>query len=135
MTPRHENETQRAYVERVLLTERRIRVYDVLYNLAYANGRKCSITRLASIVHTLRHQAGWEIAESHEAGLAVYRLVAAPEGAVPEHARPVQPWQSGWTCPTCGGVPAQEPEALLGGIGRAWCARCDSQRMFRRHAA
>lgn len=135
MTPRHPGETQRAYVERVLLTERRIRTYDVLYSLAYDDGRKCSISRLAAVIHTLRHDAGWEIAESHDDGLAVYRLVAAPEGAVPEHARPRAPWQAGWSCPTCGGVPASEPEALLGGIGRAHCATCHAPRLFRKAAA
>lgn len=78
MTPREPGETQRAYVERVLTTEGRFATYDALYSLAYSNGMKCAITRLAAIIHTLRHEAGWAIDESHENGLAVYRLVAAP---------------------------------------------------------
>ena len=133
MTARNVGETQRAYVERVLLAERRVRTYDVLYGLQYTDGRKCSITRLAAIVWTLRHD-GWEIEESHDQGLAVYRLRSAPESAIPQHARPMADWQRGWTFPTCGGVPASEPEPLLGGLGRAHCATCGSQRLFRKES-
>lgn len=93
MTPRQAGETQRAYVERVLAAEGRIATYDVLYGLSYADGQKCSITRLAAIIHTLRHEAGWTIAEGHENGLAVYRLVAA--------AGPGRPVGKVRQCPGC----------------------------------
>ena len=94
MTPRMAGETQRAYVERVLATEGRISAYDALYRLSYADGSPCSITRLAAIVHTLRHEAGWGIAEFHEAGLAVYRLTSRPGTG-----RPVGGVRA---CPGCG---------------------------------
>lgn len=129
MTPRLANETQRAYVERVLATEGRVSTFDVLYGLAYEDGRKCSITRLAAIVWTLRHETPpWDIEESHEDGLAVYRLRSKPSTATVTN---LAGWQRGWSCPKCGSAPASQPTVLLGGIGRAWCSKCSAEQMFR----
>ncbi len=92
MTPRRPGETQRAYVERILRDEGSISTFDALYSLAYADGRKCSITRLAAIVFTLR-QDGWTIADVGERGtLAMYRLVSAPSSRSLTGAR---------VCPSC----------------------------------
>lgn len=119
---RHPRESQRAYVERVLRTEGRIATHDALYALTYDDGRPCSITRLAAIVHELRAD-GWDIASFVQPGaLAVYRLVAiAPD--VP------------WRCVECGTPALFDVAPVLGGMGRSRCDACHATRYFRRAAA
>ena len=129
-------ETQRAYVERVLLSEGSISAWDCLYEGRYEDGGRFSITRLAAIIWTLRHEAGWDIDETApQGGLAVYdvrRVGYGPEA--PRTSAPAVPaWAQGWRCTTCGAPPAREPEPLLGGMGRAHCKACDGT-MFRRAA-
>lgn len=135
MTPREARETQRAYVERVLREAGRFATYDALYGLHYESGQKCSITRLAAVIHDLRRD-GWIIdTEDERAALAVYRFVAAPRShaaarvAVPR--LPVPEWVERWRCADCGSRPASEPAALLGDLGRAFCLTCGAQRYFR----
>ena len=82
MIARFEGETQRAYVERAFRSDREVATYDVLYNLRYYGGGKCSITRLAAIVCALRLE-GWDIdTKNDEGATAVYRLIAAPPNGV-----------------------------------------------------
>lgn len=89
MIARFERETQRAYVERVLRTERRLATYDALYNLTYRDGTKCSITRLAAIVCQLRIE-GWNIQTLEgEGATAIYRFMSGPD--VPEAAAAIPP--------------------------------------------
>lgn len=77
--PIHESESQVAYVERVLRHVGSIATYDALYGLTDTHGRRRSISRLASVIHTLRHQRGWVIAEMAGAGaLATYTVVMEP---------------------------------------------------------
>lgn len=163
MIPRYDTESQRHYVERALRAEGEIRTYDVLYSGTYHDGRKFSITRLAAIIHDLRHDHGWDIATSGGTGeTAVYRLAYAPPIAEPRKTvrplghsatgpqvaqvldlEPVAPiaesslpdWARGWRCSDCGGRPAAEPQPLLGDLGRAPCAVCRTARLFRRAAA
>lgn len=159
MIPRYDTEPQRHYVERVLRAHGEIRTYDVLYSGTYHDGRKFSITRLAAIIHNLRHEHGWDIATSGGTGeTAVYRLAYAPPIAeprktvrplavVPSESRlldrePVAPineatlptWARGWRCTECGGRPAAEPAPMLGDLGRGPCAVCHAARYFRRAA-
>lgn len=153
MIARKPGESQRAYVERALRIHGEIRTYDVLYDLAYTDGRKCSITRLAAIIHDLRHDDGWDIETRGGTGeTAIYRLryvrplressppVPEPEPTFPlEPVRPVAEaslpeWARAWRCAECGGRPAAEPVPLLGDMGRAPCAVCHAARTFRRAA-
>lgn len=77
--PIHESETQVGYVERILRHVGSIATYDVLYALTDTNGRRRSISRLASVIHTLRHERGWVIDERSGPGeLALYTAVMAP---------------------------------------------------------
>lgn len=119
---RHPRESQRAYVERVLRTEGRIATHDALYALAYDDGRPCSITRLAAIVHELRAD-GWDIASHMEPGaLATYRLVSRGT-CVP------------WRCVECGAPAVFDVTPVLGGMGQSRCDACHAKRYFRRAAA
>lgn len=129
MTPRRHGETQRAWVERVLRTDGRIAAYDALYNAEYVNGGKFSITRLATIIWTLRHEQGWIIDETSLPGrLAEYRLVRVGS----EKPRiPAPTTGAAWACQVCGGAPAYEPSPLLGGMFRSKCASCREVRIFR----
>jgi hypothetical protein len=122
MTTRRGTETQRAYVERVLRTEGRIATFDVLYSLAYDDGRKCSITRLAAIIHELR-AVGWNIATDAPGALATYRLIGIAESAIP------------WRCVDCGAVAIFDVRPVLGGMGQSRCDACHATRYFRRAAA
>lgn len=80
----HDGETQTAFVERVLREDGAIATYDVLYALRDDRDRPRSITRLAAVIHTLRHERGWDIAETHADGaLAEYRVVRAPGNGRP----------------------------------------------------
>lgn len=152
MTPRRRGESQRAWVGRVLRTEGAIATWDCLYNGRYEDGAPFSITRLAAIIWTLRHEDNLTIDESAEPGhLAVYTL--RPSGhealtaAVYEASRQaayrrtrealdaVPTWAQGWTCASCGGPPASAPQEMLGGLGLASCDRCGQQRHFRKRAA
>lgn len=141
----YEHETQRRFVERVLRSDGRIAVADVLWHTTHPDGSKAAITRLASVIHTLRHLAGWEIETEDEAGkVAVYLLrFAPPSGVRPPIAAvgvsrastpvPEQPeWSRGWSCADCGGSPASEPSVLLGGMARAHCRNCGQSRYFKR---
>lgn len=68
------DETQRAFVERVLREEGEISAYAAMYGLRDEDGHGRGITRLAPIIETLR-RAGWEIETRAAPGQqAVYRL-------------------------------------------------------------
>lgn len=121
MIPRRSRESQRAFVERVLRTEGRIETYDVLYGLAYDDGQKCSITRLAAVICDLRAE-GWNIATADDGALATYRLVAASEPSAP------------WRCVECGSAAILAVAAVLGGMGQGRCDACHTRRYFRRAA-
>ena len=72
------DETQRAYVERVLLAEGSISTHEVMYDLVNVYGHPKRITRLAPVIEMLR-KAGWEIRTIAPPGQqAVYRLLRAP---------------------------------------------------------
>jgi hypothetical protein len=116
---RHLGESQRAYVERVLRANGVIATYGVLYGLEYDDGSKCSITRLAAIIHELR-AAGWNIVTSEPGFLAVYR-VAAPALA--------------WHCLDCGSVAIFTVAPVLGDMGQGRCDACHTTRYFRKVAA
>lgn len=153
MIPRYDGEKQRHYIERAFRAHGSIRTYDCLYELAYRDGRKCSITRLAAIVFELRAD-GWDIATSGGKGeTAIYTLRYCPPlrevrvtkaslrepldlEPVPAIAEVSLPeWARSWRCSDCGGRPAAEPVAMLGDLGRAHCAVCRTPRLFRRAAA
>lgn len=129
MNHRQPKESQRAYVERQFRETGQVRAYDVLYSLYYADGRKCSISRLAAIVLDLRKE-GWDIA-TKGGQLAEYHLITTPEGkAAPR----VEGWQQGWACVVCGSLPASVPSGM-GGLGFASCANCGTRTAFRKQAA
>jgi hypothetical protein len=158
---RYDPEPQKAYVERLLRAYGSLSTYDCLYNLAYHDGRKCAISRLAALIFELRAD-GWLIDTDDAQGeLAVYRLryappiaeprvtgrgrapvapVAAPEPDAPvllsiEPPEPPAPsWAGAWRCADCGGRPASEPQPMLGDLGRGFCSGCGAQRYFRRAA-
>lgn len=158
---RYDPEPQRAYVERLLRAYGSLATRDCLYNLAYHDGRRTSITRLAAIIFGLRDD-GWDIDTTNEQGeLAVYHLryappitepritgrvhaptasVAAPEPETPvllsiEPSGPPEPvWAVRWRCSDCGSRPASEPQPMLGDLGRGFCGGCGAQRYFRRAA-
>lgn len=124
--PMAEHESQVDYVERILRHVGSIATYDALYGLTDAYGRKRSITRLASVIHTLRHQRGWVIDEAsgpHE--LALYTVVSGPPRAP---TRPVVPL---WRCVACKAPPAARPEPVLGGMAQGPCPRCGKGAYFR----
>jgi len=116
MIARHANESQRAFVERVLKTQGQVATYDVLYALTYDDGRPCSITRLAAIIHELRSD-GWDITPDTSGGLATYRLAAEPRPA--------------WKCLECGTVAFLTIHPVLGGMGQGRCDNCHATRYFR----
>lgn len=121
MRPIGARETQKHYVERVLLADGHISTYGALYELRDEDGRPRSITRLAAIIEPLR-KSGWTITtrgESHE--LATYVLISSPLSA--------------WRCTTCGSEARGEPAPLLGGMGEAFCFGCSKSRLFARRAA
>lgn len=127
---RRQGETQRQFVERDLVASGRIKAYDCMYTLEYEDGSRCSITRLAAVINDLRRD-GWTIDTTGPHGqLAVYHLRTRPGGrsAEPE-------WSRGWRCADCGGNPANQPETLLGNMGRAYCGGCGAQRLFRKSVA
>lgn len=77
--PIAERESQVEYVERILRHVGHIATYDVLYSLTDTFGRRRSISRLASVIHTLRHERGWVIDERSGPGeLALYTVVMEP---------------------------------------------------------
>jgi hypothetical protein len=160
MIPRYDGESQKHYVERALRTHGRIATYDALYNLVYHDGRKCSITRLAAIIWDLRDERWNIVTEGGKGETAVYRLAYAPPirepqvtvrplgslpspVAVPLDLEPVAAvaeaslpeWARQWRCSDCGGRPVSEPAPMLGDLGRAICAICDTPRYFRRSVA
>ena len=126
---RRHGETQRQFVERELAEAGRISAFDCVYSLTYADGSRCSITRLAAIIKELRDD-GMAIDTVGEHGrLATYALRSQPVS------RPSEPeWKNGWRCSDCGAGPVSEPEQLLGDMGRAFCGSCGAQRFFRRAA-
>ncbi len=133
MIPRNHGETQRAYVERVLRGEGVIATRDALYGVDYDDGRRCSITRLAAIIHGLRGE-GWDIASHVRAGeLATYRLHALPGAAA---ARPPGPPTAApdWHCVVCGAPAVFDVRPALGGMGQSRCDACHGVRYFRRAA-
>jgi len=158
MIGRYDPEPQKAYVERLLRAYGSLSTYDALYNLVYHDGRKCSITRLAAIVWTLRDER-WDIETRGGTGeTATYHLryapaiaeprftgrshapaapVAAPEPETPvllsiEPSAPSAPvWTGQWRCSDCGSRPASEPQPMLGDLGRGFCSGCGAQRYFR----
>lgn len=157
MIPRHVGESQRHYVDRTLRAHGSIATQDALYHLEYQDGRRFSITRLAAIIHDLRHEDGWDIATSGGSGeTAVYHLrycpplagqpqraaVAPVVEAVTLDLEPVAPiveaslpeWARAWRCADCGSRPASEPAPMLGDLGRAPCPSCGAARYFRRAA-
>jgi len=152
MIPRYDAESQRQFVDRVLRAEGRFATIDALYNLTYHGGRKCSITRLAAIIHDLRHEDGWDIATTGGAGeTAVYHLrycpplrdirvtgrrepSSAPTAATVIADAALPGWVRAWRCADCGGRPAAEPAEMLGALGRGPCAVCGANRYFRRVA-
>jgi hypothetical protein len=95
-------ESQRGFVRRILTERGQISVQDVLYGMQDDNGRPRSITRLAAIVHDLRHDEGWGIDEkSPGGGTATYTLVrAGTEGRV---VAPASSPVSRAVCPKCAG--------------------------------
>ena len=116
---RKRGESQRAFVERTFREQGSVATFDVLYQAAYEDGAKTSITRLAAIVADLRTD-GWDIDTKAEHGsLAVYRLRT----------------RSAWRCVDCGAAPLTPPAELLGDLGRAVCANCGRGHLFRRAAA
>jgi len=126
MIPRILGESQRAFVERALTTEGSISAYDCMYAGRYEDGAPFGITRLAAVIWTLRHEAGWDITEHAPAGqLATY--VYRVEADVPA-------WARGWECSSCHGLPSSEPQELLGGMGFAICGTCGERKHFRRAA-
>lgn len=157
MIPRHAGESQRHYVDRALRAHGSIATRDALYSLEYQDGRRFSITRLAAIIHDLRHNDRWDIATTGGSGeTAVYHLRYCPPTASPRAPRaaapapepptldlePVAPineaslpeWARAWRCADCGGRPAAEPTPMLGDLGRGPCAVCRTARLFRRAA-
>ncbi len=126
MTPRIRGESQRAYVERVLRTESSVSAWDCLYEGEYVDGGGWSITRLAAIIWSLRHEDGLDITESAEDGrLATYTY----------HGHTGTPaWARSWRCVACGDNPDSAPRELLGGIGVASCRHCGHEQHFRRAA-
>jgi hypothetical protein len=121
MIPRRSRESQRTYVERVLRAEGRVATYDVLYGLAYSDGQKCSITRLAAVICDLRGD-GWTIETIDDGALAEYRLVTS--GA-----------SEAWRCVECGDLSFLPVTTVLGGMGEGRCDSCHTRRYFRRAAA
>lgn len=78
-------ESQKSLVRRTLLEEGEITVQQVLYHLRDEAGNTRAITRLASIVHELRHNEGMLIAEtSQHGGTATYRYIAPTPEVLPE---------------------------------------------------
>lgn len=157
MIPRHAGESQRHYVDRALRAHGSIATRDALYALQYQDGRRSSITRLAAIIHDLRHEDGWDIATTGDPGeTAVYHLRYCPPVAGPVAPRPAAPaieapvldlepvapineaslpeWERAWRCADCGSRPAAEPVPMLGDLGRAPCPACGAARYFRRAA-
>lgn len=124
----HRNETQAAFVQRVLRDRGYIAARETLYDLTDSVGTRRSITRLAAIIEPLR-KAGWNIAtEGGHGELARYRLISI--GSEPAPAQlPV------WRCTTCGTPARMEPEPLLGGMGQARCLHCNERRVFAKKAA
>jgi hypothetical protein len=121
---RHEGESQKAFVSRVLRRDGRISAHDATYDLRYDDGRPCGITRMAPVIEDLR-KAGWAIdtvAPSGEQATYVLREQSEPA------------WRRGWRCQDCRSLPATEPVLLLGGLGQAHCATCGARRYFRRAA-
>jgi hypothetical protein len=117
---RHLGESQRAFVSRVLRDEGRIDTYEVLYQLAYDDGLKCSITRLAAIICDLRAD-GMDIDTEDAGALATYRLRSAPECLT-------------WRCLDCGSAAILTVRPVLGGMGQGRCDACHTTRYFRRAA-
>ena len=103
----------------------RIEAHDLL--------RDHGITRLAAIIHTLRHTYGWDIVTlpRKPGHMASYRLASKPASySLPSKRRS----KAVWSCVTCGQT------ALDGGsqLGRqtptmaiGFCGNCDGRRTFR----
>jgi len=104
-----------ALVRERLLADGRIEAFDAVYTLTDPDGKPHRITRLAAVIHTLRHREGWDIETVDEPGkLAVYILRGKgtppvrvnPLRAVKAEERlplpPVQPVKPGPICPKCG---------------------------------
>lgn len=74
LTIRH-NESQRAFVERVLREQGEISAHEAMFALRDEDGHPKSITRLAAVIDTLR-KSGWDIppAAVVPGQQAVYRL-------------------------------------------------------------
>lgn len=72
-----DGEKQKHFVRRILKSRGHISVQECLYDLVEEGGKKRAITRLAAIVHELRHSEGMNIAESSPGHhTSTYTLVA-----------------------------------------------------------
>lgn len=134
---RRPRETQLSFVGRMLIEHGEVRVYDLLWDSAYEGGGKTSVTRGAAVIHTLRHDFGWDIVTLETDGaVARYVLRDRPDApkATPKPEPVVPAWAQGWRCVSCGGPPQREVETLLGQTGRAPCAACRMPRIFTRAA-
>lgn len=127
---RHSDESQRAFVERMLMEHGEVRVYDLVYNARFDDGTKCSLTRTATHVWSLRHEDGLDIETTGGKGdLAVYVLRGMRSRPAPE---PVAPE---WRCASCRALPAATPVPVLGGMSQGHCPNCGKGAYFRRTAA
>jgi len=112
------DETQAAFVRRVLVTDGRVSAHD----MTYTHG----ITRTAAIIHTLRHGEGLDIDTDGKKGhQATYHLVSP----LREEAAAALPR---WKCLTCGSTVQASGSALLAGYAELPCGPCQSKRLHKR---
>lgn len=98
-------------VKRKLEREGRIEAYDAVYSLTDPEGNPHRITRLAAVIHTLRHRDNWPIETVDEPGkLAVYvlRRTAPMTDPTPTLDEPAK--RPGPNCPADRGQPDRCPE-------------------------
>lgn len=125
---REQGESQRAFVERMLLAHGEVRVFDLVYNARYDDGTKCSLTRTATHIWSLRHESGYDIETTGGPGdLAVYVL----HGKTSTPAAAPAPVAPAWRCTRCRSFPAALPEPLLGGMAIGPCPNCGKGSYFR----
>ena len=95
-------ETQRVFVKRVLLDSGSLSVHAALFDVHREDGTRFPITRLASVIHDLRHDDGLDITQAR----STYTLVQnEPKAAWSPEALPVvQAPLGSFICPAEGCV-------------------------------
>lgn len=129
-------------VKAELLERGVISAKEAIYEFTEPDGRVHRITRLAAIIHTLRHRDGWDIQTKVAPGyLAVYVLHGLPDGSRPKPPNtpketivvpdelPVP--EKAWRCSACK-VRTYLP--VLEGLDQRYatghCATCHKRRLF-----